>query len=346
MKLGVFRINVNDSKNPKRGNGPLKQRIDPLDIIEWALMISPICNNDDENGKGRRRKKKREKKKKEKHEKNVDDGCPIYLIDSMLYRHATIHWLKPNCRYNAEGKIDKKYLSDTFLMGCGVIKFTQRLKKNEVYPRSHRKLLECSEFILQRILPGGFRLIKNLTELISRQSKFYMNTIIHIKNVDNKKMILNSMDVFKKLKLDGSWQGTHSLVNWPTLDQISYYLNIILRYYIFREKCGYVTHDGDSRDCVDSVDPIEHILGLMYSLKDGYKKTVVINGLKVGIEIIPKDIYLNKYGILLEKNKLSKYVTVESRNLQKTGCELFKKLIDFGLGIMSPNDLRSVLFPP
>lgn len=104
---------------------------------------------------------------------------------------------------------------------------------------------------------------------------------------------------------------------------------------MFCEHCGEINQEKKS------IGPVKHILGVMYTLKSGYFKRVG----PATFKLIPQDNYLKQYGVLLEKNKLSKYVEDDARKWVNEGEKTFHKFLEKGFEVMTDVEIRNIIFP-
>jgi hypothetical protein len=241
-----------------------------------------------------------------------------------------------------------------FLISTGQLKFTAEFKNSmEIKNKLGRKnvskykkqmiylgILMKAEDIIIKILPGIYRLKKNFFLIETIQKKIYNDCISYITDSIKKKEIINDFKMFDILNFDKSWGNRHNLVNWVKYEKVRYLLKVIIRSYIFCENCGLCKNQKKK-----SIDPTKIILGIIYTLKEGYYKTIIVNNVRQTFELIPQDMYLNKFGVLLEKSKLSTYIAKNARKWITEGKEMFHNYLDFGFKIMTDVQLRDLIFP-
>lgn len=306
-------------------------------------------------------KKRSKKVNKKEHKKRDKIPSNNELLDIFLMKQP-INYISNNYPINLMSyklyNFTKKKLIDKngnptkmFKLSTGELKYYDVLKKREkevrpytlkfntIFNSTHLDIINTAEQIFPKIFPSIFRIKENYFVMQSIQNKLYTECINYIDKCINEKKIANRFKINEILSFDNDWKDRHELTNWISEKQWNYYLQIILRSYKFCEMCG---EKKQKRKCLG---PIKHVLGVMYTLKEGYNKKIKINCFEVNYTIIPQDLYLNKYGVMLEKNKLSTYFGKEARKLGKFGQEMFQEFLDFGTKLMSPLKLRNIIFP-
>ena len=213
-----------------------------------------------------------------------------------------------------------------------------KLSKSGLFNPTYMDIIRKAEWVLEKILPGIHRFKEDYFRIQSIQSKLHTKVIKHIDKCTIQKNIVNSFHLYRILDFDKNWNNRHELSNWVTEEKWVYYLNVILNSYIFCEFCG---NTEQKRKCLG---PVQHALGVLYTLKSGYSIVREIGGIEIEFKIIPEDVYLNQYGVILEENKLSTYIGPNARKLQKNGKEMFEGFLYHGTKIMSPFDLRNLIF--
>jgi hypothetical protein len=198
--------------------------------------------------------------------------------------------------------------------------------------------------VLDKILPGVYRLRENRLLIESIQKKAYLEGINYIEWCKKNKQLVNSFTLLRLLDFDRRWGMRHNLADWVTQEKLKYFLEIIRRTYILCEQCGFIK-DGVRT----SMGIVYHTLGVMYTLQKGYSKVLNLEctgggSVSVVVDIIPQHMYLMKYGVLLDKSKLSTYVGKTARKWASDGEECFKRVLDFGFKVWSDVDLRSLIF--
>jgi len=270
----------------------------------------------------------------------ISEKIPIYLTSLKLYTFARKYLINNNKQ------------TRLFRLSTGCHRYIKILnkKKIDIKPFSHSSktkifnstyldIIKTSEDILEKILPGIFRFKKDFFKIESIQSKLYTKAIKYVSLCEKNKIMVNGFKLSNILQFDNNWKNRHDLGEWVTEDKWCYYLLVILRSYIFCERCGGLKQ---KRKCLG---PLQHVLGVMYTLKHGYSKSKRIGNRVIDQTIIPQDKYLNTNGILLEENKLSSYIDSEARKSQKVGVSMFKGFLDYGTKLMTSMDLRNFIFP-
>lgn len=265
-------------------------------------------------------------------------GIPVYLLSYSLLNYFLTNLV--NISYNSDS--DSFYLStsDVFNLSIGTygrIKDTlNEFKKNKpkLNPNfyTYESVVNTAEEVLIKLLPSINRIKDNFLIIQSNQKLLYAKIIQYIDNCIINKKIINKFNLLN-LSFDKTWNG-NELINWVTKEQWDYYIGIILRSYILCENCG----DNENNN-IKCLNPLRHILAMMYLLQEGY--TVVTNSVEE--IVIPKDIYLNTFGVLLEKNKLTN-IDKKARKILSDGIKKLKNILNFILTIMPATDIRKLIF--
>jgi len=254
---------------------------------------------------------------------------------------------------------------------------SQNLKKSKSF-YTYLDVLTTAEGILRKILPGIYRIKQNYFLIETFQRKLYTCAISYIEKCMRDNVVVNEFHLLNMLNFDDEWGDRHVLDDWVSFDKWVYFMRIILRSYIFCENCGI------SRQKKKSLGPIKHVLGVMYTLQQGYTKKIRMNNgytnngyinnmndngytnmnmndMNNGytnnngctnytnniccFELIPQDMYLRKYGVLLEKSKLSTYIGKNARKWITEGVKIFHEFLNFGFKVMTDVELRNIIFP-
>lgn len=242
------------------------------------------------------------------------------------YLISTGKWSVKEYIIHAKGAIPSNDISTII----GVARHTSKIDKNVL------NVISSAENTLRKILPGIYRVRVHFFEIQTIQSKLYDDNIqTCYKNILNKE-VNNSFHMSMGLIFDSCWKNRPNLIAWPTKKQWIYYVKVIWNFW---QVC---IHSGDSQHKLKSLDPHEHSLGVISVLFSGYSIKQVINGNEHTDIVVPKDIYLNTYGILLPYNKLSTFSL--GRREQKKGEYMVKRCLRNACTRMSVHALRQLLF--
>ena len=274
--------------------------------------------------------KKREREIKPKF---LNKGFPsgLELLKYFIYKKPLKSSMKFNIyinSYNLYNFITNKLTVINYLLSNEEIKMFKLFTKYE-------NIISKAEYILVRVLPGIYRIKQNWDLIDSLQKKSYTNALKYIHNCLSNKIIINRFRVLEFLDFDTQWGDKHTLINWVTIEKWIYFLNVILRSYMFCERCGQINQEKKS------IGPVKHILGVLYTLKKGYVKEVG----PIKFKLIPQDNYLKQYGVLLEESKLSTYVEDDARKWVNEGKTTFQNFLDKGFEVMTDIEIRNIIFP-
>jgi len=214
-------------------------------------------------------------------------------------------------------------------------KFSNMIIKDSFKKINDIGIIIEAEDVLSKILPGIFRIRNLFDTIMSAQSKLYLETKTYLDECcfDDKKKIANSFRIVcDKLNFDKYWKDNNCILHdWVTPEKWVYYLTIIFNMFMYCKVFGFF--EKKKRKCIN---PKMHVLGVIYLLKSGYTFNNEV--------VIPRDIYLNKHGVLFEKKYLSNCFGKRARSFQKTGLDSIKEYLDVGCRLMPAIDLRNLLF--
>lgn len=220
------------------------------------------------------------------------------------------------------------------------LKKIEKRQKEKRQKDTYFDVIKIAEDILEKVLPGTYRIKMNFDRMKIVQEILYTRAVKYVDDCRNKKIIVNMFELMNKLNFDKEWGKLHELTNWVTNDLWLYYLNIILNTYKIFEHCGECegTH---SRKCLD---PENHIISVLYILKEGFEIKTLDNGSVITTTLIPKDFYLNQPGVLLEPNKLSTFLKSGARRIHGKGKEILQDYLLSVSNKITPFELRNRIF--
>jgi len=250
---------------------------------------------------------------------SISNAMPVYLHSLKLYNNA-LEFINDPLKYS---------------MSIGGVRISKIIKAENGIKDTDISIIKSAEYVLEKVLPGMSRLKSNFNMIYAVQSRLYTKVVKYVDMCISKKLVVNRYNIVNMLDFDSEWGEIHELGRWVTNKTWLYYMKIILNSYKFCQLCGQI-QSTINRKCIE---PLNHALGVMYVLKDGFYRKASVNGVDIRITVIPRDNYLNQSGVLLETNKLSNL-----RKSHNNGVDMFRAFLDFGSKVMSHIDLRNLIF--
>jgi len=225
----------------------------------------------------------------------------------------------------------------------------RRRRNNNIFLDENEKtyidIIRKTEEFMSIVFPGIERFKKNIPKFIEIQKTQYLKLLDYFEKCKKEKKRVNTFTAINIInKFDSLWEQNdlHNISDFVEDERWIYYTSLILKTYIFREYIDnvmmfYKNPNQAQKKCIE---PLKHIIGVFLVLKNGY--SIKIGDSRVEVVIIPKDIYMNKPGVFMEKNKFSD-ININARRESSTATKSFIDVIKNALKIMNPIELRKLL---
>jgi hypothetical protein len=202
----------------------------------------------------------------------------------------------------------KSITTEMFLISTGNLSVYEYLVRKNMeqptkIPKDYMNLIQISEDIMRRILPGVHRLRTEGEYLETAQKYKFSVCLDYIKG----RKVPCFMDLvrFTQIQLDSGSNSSSILTRFPTWDDWMRYLTIIVTWW---DLCKFALEKSKDKLRNITLDATQHVLALLYTLETGYDHTATLPaGIQISYPIIPIDPYISIPDYIIRINCLGHY---------------------------------------
>jgi hypothetical protein len=191
-------------------------------------------------------------------------------------------------------------------------------------------ILRRIEDVFEFCFPSLSRWKKNIPALRSRQCQKYSDMINNLRDCAANGIMPNMTSIALGLDLSDN-SCTETLIDFPTRPMYLRYLRIVYTMLQYCLSVYPIAKKQKSEVAFKSVTVDKLVLGIIGILQSGFR-------IDSGTVVIPKDLYLNRRGIIPEGNKMTQ-LSQNSRKIQTHGIVIVIRCLEYGLKTMSPPQL-------